>query len=227
VAERDGQAPAHPGFPDLELQQGELLAAAQDALREFDPQPGMLGDLPQITVDAADVASVCRLAKDDPRLALPQLLCLSCVDYSEHMELVYILHSLSPERLLCVKARVSCDDPRLPSVTGIWRAAEWYEREAHDLVLARSVARMPVLAEFMLPLARVGGQCVAMKGSSARQELKESARAIGLLGGRVNRVESLQLPGVAQTHHLVILDKVAATPCAWPRQPGNPARQPL
>ncbi len=101
------------------------------------------------------------------------------------------------------------------------------EREAHDLVLARSVARMPVLAEFMLPLARVGGQCVAMKGSSARQELKESARAIGLLGGRVNRVETLQLPGVAQTHHLVILDKVAATPCAWPRQPGNPARQPL
>ncbi len=101
------------------------------------------------------------------------------------------------------------------------------EREAHDLVLARSVARMPVLAEFMLPLARVGGQCVAMKGSSARQELKESARAIGLLGGRVNRVETLQLPGVAQTHHLVILDKVAATPCAWPRQPGIPARQPL
>ena len=133
MAERDGQAPAHPGFPDLEVQQGELLAAAQDVLREFDPQPGMLGDLPQITVDAADVASACRLAKDDPRLALLQLLCLSCVDYSEHMELVYILHSLSPERLLCVKARVSCDDPRLPSVTGIWRAAEWYEREAHDL----------------------------------------------------------------------------------------------
>ena len=101
------------------------------------------------------------------------------------------------------------------------------EREAHDLVLARSVARMPALAEFLLPLARVGGQCVAMKGSSARQELKESSRAIGLLGGRVNRVETLQLPGVAQAHHLVILDKVAATPSAWPRQPGIPARRPL
>ncbi len=133
MADRAGQAPAHPGFPTLPPQQGELLAAAQDVLREFDPQSGVLGDLPQITVDAADVARVCRLAKDDPRLALPQLLCLSCVDYLEHMEMVYFLHSLSPERLLCVKARVSCDDPRLPSVTGIWRAADWYEREAHDL----------------------------------------------------------------------------------------------
>ncbi len=101
------------------------------------------------------------------------------------------------------------------------------EREAHDLVLARTVARMPVLAEYLLPLARVGGQCVAMKGSSARQEVKAATRAIGLLGGRLNRIETLQLPGVAQSHHLVILDKVAPTPAAWPRQPGAPARRPL
>ena len=101
------------------------------------------------------------------------------------------------------------------------------EREAHDLVLARTVARMPVLAEYMLPLARVGGQCVAMKGSSARQEAQAARRAIGLLGGRINRIETLQLPGVAQAHHLVIVDKVAPTPAAWPRQPGAPARRPL
>ena len=101
------------------------------------------------------------------------------------------------------------------------------ERQAHDLVLARTVARMSVLAEYMLPLARVGGQCVAMKGSSARQELQAARHAIGLLGGRLNRIETLQLPGVAQSHHLVILDKVAPTPAAWPRQPGTPARRPL
>ncbi len=133
MAEPAGQAQADPGFPGLATQQGELLAAAQEVLREFDPQPGMLGDLPQITVDAAEVDRACRLIKNDPRLGFAQLLCLSCVDYSEHLELVYFLHSLSPERLLCVKARVSCDDPLLPSVTGVWRAAEWYEREAHDL----------------------------------------------------------------------------------------------
>ena len=133
MAESAGQAPAHPGFPDLAPQHGELLAAAQDALKEFDPQSGVLGDLPQITVDAALIDQVCRLAKDDPRLGFSQLLCLSCVDYLEHLELVYFLHSLSPEKTLCVKTRVPCDGPRLPSVTGVWRAAEWYEREAHDL----------------------------------------------------------------------------------------------
>ena len=101
------------------------------------------------------------------------------------------------------------------------------ERAAYDLVLARSVARMPALAEFLLPLARVGGQCVAMKGGGAEQEARSAARAIGLLGGRLNRIETLQLPGVAQQHHLIILDKVAPTPRAWPRQPGTPARRPL
>ena len=133
VAEPAGQAQANPGTPDLETQWGELLAAVQDVLSEFDPQLGALGDLPQITVDPADVARVCLLAKDDPRMGFPQLLCLSCVDYLDHLEMVYFLHSLSPEKTLCVKTRVPCDDPRLPSVTDVWRAAEWYEREAHDL----------------------------------------------------------------------------------------------
>ncbi len=101
------------------------------------------------------------------------------------------------------------------------------EREQYDLVLARTVARMPALAEYLLPLARVGGQCVAMKGAGARQELSDARRAIGLLGGRLNRIETIQLPGVSQAHHLVILDKVTATPAAWPRQPGTPTRKPL
>ena len=133
MAEPAGQAQADPGFPELGAIHSELLASAQDVLREFDPQPGTLGDLPQITIDPAAVDRVCRLAKDDPRLGFPQLLCLSCVDYLEHLELVYFLHSLAPEKTLCLKTRISCDDPRLPSVTGVWRAAEWYEREAHDL----------------------------------------------------------------------------------------------
>lgn len=101
------------------------------------------------------------------------------------------------------------------------------ERGAYDLVLARSVARMPALAEYLLPLARVGGQCVAMKGEGARQEVRHAARAIALLGGRVNRIARVQLPDVPQAHDLVILDKVAPTPAAWPRQPGVPTRRPL
>lgn len=111
----------------------ELLVASQQVLHEFNPRPGVLYDLPQVTVEPGDMARVCRLAKDDSRLAFRQLLCLACVDYKDHFQLVYILHSLVPDRTLALKTNVPYDDPRLPSVTSIWRAGEWYEREAHDL----------------------------------------------------------------------------------------------
>ena len=71
--------------------------------------------------------------KRTPDWLCVQLLCLSCVDYKDSLQLVYILHSLEPDRILVVKTSVPYDDPRLPSVTPIWRAGEWYEREAHDL----------------------------------------------------------------------------------------------
>jgi NADH-quinone oxidoreductase subunit C len=61
------------------------------------------------------------------------LLCLSCVDYEDHFQLVYFLHSLDNEQTLVIKADVPYDNPRLPSVSGVWAAAEWYEREARDL----------------------------------------------------------------------------------------------
>jgi NADH-quinone oxidoreductase subunit C len=110
-----------------------LLGASLEVFQEFSPELGVLFDLPQITVKPGDTAHVCRLAKEDPRLALRQLLCLACVDYRDHFQLVYFLHSLAPDRTLVVKTNVSYDDPHLPSVSSIWRAGEWYEREAHDL----------------------------------------------------------------------------------------------
>ena len=111
----------------------ELLALAAEVFKEFRPRPGVLHDLPQLTVEPGDLAQVCRLAKDDPRLAVKQLLCLACVDHQESFELVYILHSLDPEWTLALKTSVPYDAPRVPSVTSVWRAAEWYEREAYDL----------------------------------------------------------------------------------------------
>jgi 16S rRNA (guanine527-N7)-methyltransferase len=100
-------------------------------------------------------------------------------------------------------------------------------RAAYDLVLARAVARLPVLVEYLLPLAKVGGQAIAMKGSTAAEESRDAARAIDLLGGRFNRIDSFTLPGVDEVHNLVIIDKVANTPRNYPRKPGTPSRQPL
>ena len=111
----------------------DALAVAQDLFRDFNPQPGLLADLPQVTVEPAGIDRVCQLAKNDPKLALKMLLCLSCVDYEDHFQLVYFLHSLDNEQTLVIKANVPYANPRLPSVSGVWAAAEWYEREARDL----------------------------------------------------------------------------------------------
>ena len=111
----------------------DLLALSQELFREFNPQPGAVSDLPQVTIDSPHVAKACRLAKEEPRLGFHRLLCLACVDYREYLQLVYILHSINQEHSLVIKTNVESANPRVPSVTSIWRAADWYEREAHDL----------------------------------------------------------------------------------------------
>ena len=49
------------------------------------------------------------------------------------LEMVYVLQSLEPERTIVLKTDAPYDDPVVPSVASVWRAADWYEREAHDL----------------------------------------------------------------------------------------------
>jgi 16S rRNA (guanine527-N7)-methyltransferase len=100
-------------------------------------------------------------------------------------------------------------------------------RARYDLVLARAVARLPSLLEYLLPLASVGGVCIAMKGKTAREEAEDSAKALSILGGRLRAIQQIQLPGVEDEHHLVIVEKTAVTPAAYPRKPGIPTQKPL
>jgi len=100
-------------------------------------------------------------------------------------------------------------------------------REQYDWVLARAVALMPVLAEYLLPLARVGGHALAMKGERAPVEVQAAEHACRMLGGAVQRLVPVTLPGVAEQRYLVLLDKVAATPARYPRRVGVPRKRPL
>ncbi len=100
-------------------------------------------------------------------------------------------------------------------------------RGHYDVVLARAVARMPVLAEYLLPLCRVGGHCIALKGASALAELHMAEHALHVLGGRLSQTVKIVLPHVAEPHYLVVLEKIAATPAAYPRRPGTPSKSPL
>jgi 16S rRNA (guanine527-N7)-methyltransferase len=101
------------------------------------------------------------------------------------------------------------------------------QRAAYDLVLARAVARLPALCEYLLPLARVGGRCIAMKGASAHEEAKDSRHALQILGGRMDRIVEVPLPDVDEPHYLVVIEKTDATPTPYPRKPGIPTRKPL
>lgn len=102
-----------------------------------------------------------------------------------------------------------------------------HHRAKYDLVVARAVARLPGLVEYMLPLARVGGHCIAMKGSTAEEEAKDAKRALSVLKGQLQGVEMLQLPDVEHPHYFVIIEKTGQTPKQYPRSPGIPTRQPI
>ena len=96
-------------------------------------------------------------------------------------------------------------------------------REAYDLALARAVASLPVLLELALPFLRLGGFLAAPKGSRAAQEVAAAAPALRACGGCIFAVE--RLPDSSLT--LILVEKVAPTPPAYPRRPGIPTKRPL
>lgn len=100
-------------------------------------------------------------------------------------------------------------------------------RQGFDWALARAVAVLPVLVEFLLPLVKIGGSILALKGESAYTESQSAERAIRLLGGHLREIIRITLPGVVEEHYLVVIDKVAATPPEFPRRVGIPAKKTL
>jgi 16S rRNA (guanine527-N7)-methyltransferase len=100
-------------------------------------------------------------------------------------------------------------------------------RQRYDWGVARAVANLRVLSEYLLPLVQVGGKMLAQKGESGPAEVHAAESAIKLLGGEVRQLIPVTLPGVVEERHLVLVDKVAATPPGYPRKPGVPAKKPL
>ena len=110
-----------------------LMALLKELLREFEPEVGSSLDEVVVTVQPDQVAEVCRTLKDDTDAAFDLLQCLSVVDYEDRFELVYQLYSIARNHHFALKASVTPEDPRLPSVISVWRGADWFEREGHDL----------------------------------------------------------------------------------------------
>lgn len=85
-------------------------------------------------VEPADVLETCRQLKSHPDLDFNYLICLSSIDRKEHLEVAYNLRSLNLKHEFCLRTKLSRNDPRVPSVTSLWKAANWHEREAFDLM---------------------------------------------------------------------------------------------
>lgn len=100
-------------------------------------------------------------------------------------------------------------------------------REQYDLVIARAVAPLPTLTEYMLPFARVSGWCIAMKGAEAQAEAERAQKAIATLGGSMETIETVALPGAPDRRALIIIRKVRPTPARYPRPSGAPRASPL
>jgi 16S rRNA (guanine527-N7)-methyltransferase len=100
-------------------------------------------------------------------------------------------------------------------------------REKYDWAVARAVANLSVLSEYLLPLVKVGGMALAQKGESGPAEAQSAEKAMALLGGKLKQLLPVTLPSVAEDRYLVVVEKVAATPPKYPRKPGIPMKQPL
>lgn len=99
-------------------------------------------------------------------------------------------------------------------------------RGKYDLVMARAVARMTILSELTLPLLKVNGVLVAMKGSSAQVELANAEFALKTLGGQVIDTHAFELPN-GDPREIDIVQKMKPTPKKYPRKSGTPNREPL
>lgn len=100
-------------------------------------------------------------------------------------------------------------------------------REQYDWAVARAVANLPTLMEYLLPLVRIGGATLAQKGENGPSEAHASEQVAKLLGGRFRQLHQLALPGIADERYLIVIDKVAATPPKYPRRVGIPLKSPL
>ena len=100
-------------------------------------------------------------------------------------------------------------------------------REQYDLCVSRAVANLATLSEYCLPFIRQGGYLLAYKGPDADDEIAQAKKAVFLLGGQLERVESAPLNQYGLDHRILFIKKVRNTPAKYPRKAGTPSKDPL
>jgi 16S rRNA (guanine527-N7)-methyltransferase len=100
-------------------------------------------------------------------------------------------------------------------------------REHFDVVTARAVAKLDVLAELTIPFVKVGGKFISLKGHSYKEELEEAKGAISKLGGVIQGISEYDLPGSSGKRGLITITKVSKTNPIFPRRYALIKKKPL
>lgn len=100
-------------------------------------------------------------------------------------------------------------------------------REKYDICVSRAVANLATLSELCLPLVKVGGYFISMKGPKADDELKEASKAIELCGGEFEEIKKYAIDETDYDHNLVVIKKIKPTPPRYPRNAPKPAKEPI
>ncbi len=100
-------------------------------------------------------------------------------------------------------------------------------REQFDTVVSRAVANMRTLSEWCLPFVKPGGYFLALKGPLAETELEDAKGAIKILGGKLEAVESIEIPFTELNHKIAVIKKIRKTPSQFPRKGGRSTAIPI
>ena len=100
-------------------------------------------------------------------------------------------------------------------------------REKYDIVIARAVAPLNILLEYLMPFAKVKGKCLCMKGSNATEEILNSKNAIKILGGEIIETEEFYIPSTNIKRKIIQINKIKETNNKYPRKAGTPSKEPL
>ncbi|MDP6454860.1 MAG: NADH-quinone oxidoreductase subunit C [SAR202 cluster bacterium] len=135
MSQRHRREPEIPLAPEaLDAKGDSLTALVNEVFSDtHDVEVGAAVDEVTLTVHPDSIPEICRILRDDPRFDFNYLRCISVVDYEDRFEVNYHLFSLDIRHKLVVKANVSPDEPAVPTAVDVWRGANWFERESHDL----------------------------------------------------------------------------------------------
>lgn len=100
-------------------------------------------------------------------------------------------------------------------------------KESFDIATSRAVASLNILLEYLLPLVKVGGICICMKGSNAKEEIESASKALEILGGKIEKIEEITLPESDIVRNIIIVRKIKSTPNKYPRKAGMATKEPI